>query len=172
MGPKIFYIDRAQADPIPTNFRLGFAYEIFSDEYNSMIATLDFSKLLVRKYSNGSSDPFYRAIFTSWADKRIKEEMRDVVSSAGIEYWYGVPNDFAFAARAGFFYEDPSYGNRKFLTLGAGIRYDMYGFDFSYISTSVFKGRENHPLADTLRFTFLVGWGAVADATKGLPRGI
>lgn len=171
LGPKIYYIDRAQADPIPTNFRLGFAYKILDDEYNSMIYTLDFSKLLVSR-DGATSKEFYQAIFTAWADDRASEEIRDIVTSMGLEYWYGSPGDFLFALRSGFFYEDPSYGNRKFLTFGAGIRYDIYGFDFSYITTSVFKGGENHPLSDTLRFTVLIGWGAVPESTKGLPRGI
>jgi len=169
LGPKIFYIDQDQADPIPTNLRLGFAYRIFTDEFNSLTYTLDFSKLLVSKDTTGQSDEFYRAIFSTWSQEDM---LRDIVTSMGVEYWYGQPSDFLFAIRAGFFYEDPSYGNRKFITLGAGIRYDMYGFDFSYISTSVFKGNEKHPLDDTLRFTFLVGWDAVPDNTKGLPRGI
>ncbi|QQS34608.1 MAG: type IX secretion system outer membrane channel protein PorV [Ignavibacteriales bacterium] len=189
LGPKIYYIDRAQADPIPTNFRLGFAYKILDDEYNSLIYTLDFSKLLVSKtptdtiYSSvpgdtsftvvkGSSKEFYEALFTAWGDKPISEELRDIVTSMGLEYWYGSPGEFLFALRTGFFYEDPSYGNRKFMTFGAGIRYDIYGFDFSYITTSVFAGGENHPLSDTLRFTVLIGWGAVPESTRGLPRGI
>ena len=183
MGPKIYYIDKAQADPIPTNFRLGFAYQIISDEFNSLIYTLDFSKLLVNKSTKqipfgdstktvSESDEWYKAIFTSWSNKPFREELRDIVTSMGLEYWYGTPGDFLFALRTGFFYEDPSYGNRKFVTFGAGIRYDIYGFDFSYITTSVFKGGENHPLSDTLRFTVLIGWGAVPESTRGLPRGI
>lgn len=183
MGPKIYYIDKAQADPIPTNFRLGFAYQIISDEFNSLIYTLDFSKLLVNKSTKqipfgdstktvSESDEWYKAIFTAWGNKPFKEELRDIVTSMGLEYWYGTPGDFLFALRTGFFYEDPSYGNRKFVTFGAGIRYDIYGFDFSYITTSVFKGGENHPLSDTLRFTVLIGWGAVPESTRGLPRGI
>ncbi|GJQ31752.1 MAG: hypothetical protein HBSAPP04_05910 [Ignavibacteriaceae bacterium] len=172
LGPKISYIDRAQADPIPTQFRLGFAYRILSDEYNSLTYTLDFAKLLVRRYPDGTSDEFYKALFTAWGDKTIGEELADVVTSMGLEYWYGTPGDFLFALRGGFFYEDPNYGNRKFVTMGAGIRYDIYGFDFSYISTSVFKDGENHPLSDTLRFTILVGWGGLVEKTVGLPRGI
>lgn len=171
LGPKIYYIDRAQADPIPTNFRLGFAYRILDDDFNKLTYTLDFSKLLVSKDSTGSKE-FYEAIFVAWADKPIREELRDIVTSMGLEYWYGSPGDFLFALRTGFFYEDPDYGNRKFVTFGAGIRYDIYGFDFSYITTSVFKGGENHPLSDTLRFTVLIGWGAVPESTRGFPRGI
>ena len=181
LGPKIYYIDQAQADPIPTSLRLGFAYKILDDEYNSLIYTLDFSKLLVVKHTeikNGgkdtttTSDQFYKAIFTSWTDKPFSETMRSVVTSMGLEYWYGTPGDFLFALRAGFFYEDPSYGNRKFLTFGAGIRYDIYGFDFGYITTDVFPGGENHPLSNTLRFSVLIGWGSVPQKTKGLPRGV
>ncbi len=172
LGPKIYYIDRAQADPIPTNFRLGFAYRIFEDEFNSLTYTLDFSKLLVSRDSTGASKEFYQAIFTAWADKPFSEEIRDIVTSMGFEYWYGEPNDFLFALRAGYFYEDPSYGNRKFLTFGAGLRYDIYGFDFSYITTDVFKGGENHPLSNTLRFSVIIGWGSVPESGHGLPRGI
>lgn len=176
IGPKIYYINKAQSDPIPTNFRLGFAYKILDDDYNSLIYTLDFSKLLVGKLKvkdgQETRDDFYKAIFTSWGDQPLKEELKDVVTSMGLEYVYGQPGDYQFAVRSGYFYEDPSYGNRKFLTLGAGIRYDMYGFDFSYITTSVFKGGENHPLSDTLRFTLLIGWGQAPAQTKGLPRGI
>ncbi|KAB2909388.1 MAG: type IX secretion system outer membrane channel protein PorV [Ignavibacteriales bacterium] len=172
LGPKISYIDRAQADPIPTQLRLGLAYRFLADEYNSLTYTLDFTKLLVRRYPDGTSDDFYEAIFTAWTDKSFSDELADIVTSMGLEYWYGKPGDFLFALRGGFFYEDPNYGNRKFITLGAGIRYDIYGFDFSYISTSVFKDGENHPLSDTLRFTILVGWGGVPDKIVGLPRGL
>lgn len=172
IGPKIFYIDKAQADPIPTNLRLGFAYRIFEDEFNSLTYTLDFSKLLVDKDTAGMSQKFYRAMFTTWTSKPMSEVMREIVTTMGFEYWYGKKEDFAFALRTGFFYEDPAFGNRKFLTFGAGIRYDIYGFDFGYITTSVFRGGENHPLSDTLRFTLLVGWGTVAESTRGLPRGI
>lgn len=167
LGPKITYIDAKQSDPIPTNFRMGFAFQLLRDEFNSLVYTLDFSKLLVSRDSTGS-DEFYTGIITSWGDNTISEEMRDIVTSMGLEYWYGTPGDFLFALRSGFFYEDPSYGNRKFLTFGAGLRYDIYGFDFSYISSI----ESNHPLDETLRFTIIIGWGAVPELQRGFPRGI
>lgn len=179
IGPKIYYINKEQADPIPTNLRLGLACQLFGDEYNSLVYTLDFQKLLVTRYkrvyqdSLRTEDNFLKAIFTSWFDQKASEEWREVVTSMGLEYVYGEPGDFSFALRGGFFYEDPSYGNRKFMTMGAGIKYDMYGFDFSYITTSVFKGGENHPLSETLRFTLFIGWGADPKSqTFGIPRGI
>jgi hypothetical protein len=184
LGPKIYYINQAQADPIPTNFRLGFAYKIIDEDFNQLLYTLDFSKLLVSRKEKevvvsgdstetiSESKSWYEAIFYAWGDEPLSNELRDIVTSMGLEYWYGQPGDFLFALRTGFFYEDPEYGNRKFVTFGAGIRYDIYGFDFSYITTSVFKNGENHPLSDTLRFTVLIGWGAVPESTRGLPRGI
>ena len=168
LGPKIYYIDQSQADPIPTNFRLGFAYQILKDEYNSLMWVGDISKLLVDKDSTQSKE-FYQAIFTAWGAKPF---FRSMDYSMGMEYWYGQPGDFLFALRTGVFYEDPAYGNRKFVTFGAGIRYDIYGFDFSYITTSIFPNGANHPLSDTLRFSVSIGWGGAVDQTRGLPRGI
>jgi len=168
LGPKINYIDQAQADPIPTNLRVGMAFQLFNNDYNSLIYTFDMSKLLVDRDSTGAAN-FYKAIFSSWTKKPV---FRSIDYSMGVEYTYGTPGDFLFSLRTGFFYEDPSFGNRKFVTFGAGIRYDIYGFDFSYITTSVFKGGANHPLSDTLRFSVSIGWGGVNNKTVGLPRGI
>ena len=168
LGPKIYYIDQSQADPIPTNLRIGFAYQILKDQYNSLMWVGDISKLLIDKDSTQSKE-FYQAIFTAWGKKPF---FRSMDYSMGMEYWYGQPGDFLFALRTGVFYEDPAYGNRKFVTFGAGIRYDIYGFDFSYITTSIFPNGANHPLSDTLRFSVIIGWGGAADQTRGLPRGI
>jgi hypothetical protein len=159
IGPKVTYIDAAQADPLPTNLRLGFGMKILEDDYNSLSYSLDFSRLLVRrrpevKDSSGnvltaaSVDGLPKAFFTAWGDHGLQK----VITSTGLEYWYGSPK--LIALRVGYFYESPQFGNRKFMTFGAGIRYDMYGFDFSYISAS-----ENHPLSDTIRFSLLIGWG-------------
>jgi hypothetical protein len=159
LGPKMSYIDRAQADPLPTNLRLGLGYKILEDEFNSLTYSLDFSRLLVRRYLQvtdtsgniiqaGSVDGLPKALVTAWGDGGL----RKVITSTGLEYWYGAPR--LIALRIGYFYESPQYGNRKFMTFGAGIRYDIYGFDFSYISAA-----EGHPLSDTIRFSLLIGWG-------------
>ena len=149
IGPKVTYIDAAQADPLPTNLRIGFGYKLVEDEFNSLQATLDFNRLLVRRRADGTSDGVAKALFSSWGDG---SGLRKVNIGTGMEYWYGAPR--LIALRIGYFYEDPSFGNRKFLTFGAGLRYDIYGFDFSYISAA-----ENHPLSDTIRFSLLIGWG-------------
>ena len=171
IGPKIYYIDKAQADPIPTNFRLGFAYKVVDSDFNNLIYTLDFSKLMVSTDTNRTKE-WYNSILTSWGERTLGEEMKMINTSMGLEYLYGTPGDFVFALRTGFFYEDPAYGGRKFVTFGAGIKYDIYNFDFSYITTDVFKGLENHPLNNTLRFSISIGWGQNITTNKGFPRGV
>jgi len=164
LGPDISYIDQAQADPLPRNARLGFAYRIFQDDYNSLTVTTDMSKLLVnRKASLVEGDTTQAPVENDF--------IKSIEFSGGAEYWYGRPEDFMFAVRAGYFYEDPDYGARNFLTFGAGIKYDIYGFDFSYIST-VGSNSDNHPLDGTLRFSLVINWNTVPEKGHGLPRGI
>jgi len=152
IGPNLTYIDKAQADPLPMNFRLGFGYQILQSEFNNLTYVVDFSKLLVRRTASGKVSPFYKSIYYSWVDKPFREELRDIVTSMGFEYWYGSPR--LIALRIGYFYEDPEYGNRKFMTYGAGLRYDVYAFDFSYIDAF----EDKHPLGETLRFTLMMSW--------------
>ena len=159
IGPKVTYVDNDQADPLPTNLRLGLAYDIYKSDFNNLSMTLDFSKLLVHREENGVSDPVYKGIFTSFSGG-FDDVMKSIQSSVGAEYWYGNPK--LIGLRGGFFYEDPDKGKRKFITLGASIRYSMYGFDFSYISTI----EDNHPLANTLRFTLSVNFGATETVKK------
>lgn len=159
IGPKVTYVDNDQADPLPTNLRLGFAYDIYQSEFNNLTLTADFAKLLVKRREGGESDPVYKSIFTSFGGG-IDNVMKSIQSSVGAEYWYGNPK--LIGLRGGFFYEDPDRGKRKFITLGASIRYSMYGFDFSYINTI----EENHPLANTLRFTLSVNFGQPETTVK------
>lgn len=153
IGPKLTYIDKAQADPLPMNLRLGFAYKIIESDYNNLTFITDVSRLLIKRDTSGGSDEFYKAIFTTWTGSSFTEQLRQFVTGIGVEYWYGAPR--LVALRAGYFYEDPRSGNRKFMTFGAGLRYDIYGFDFSYISTF----EEQHPLGETLRFSLSIAWG-------------
>jgi len=66
----------------------------------------------------------------------------------GLEYWY----NNQFALRTGYYHENENNGNRRFLTFGAGLRYNIVGVDFSYIYTI----EEDHPLANTIRLSLLL----------------
>jgi len=164
IGPKLTYIDADQADPLPTDLRLAFAGKVVRSEFNNLTLVVDFTRLLVRRHAApvdslgnvGEAPPpdnLPKSLVTAWGDGGL----RKVQIATGFEYWYGAPK--LFAIRMGYFYEDPSYGNRKFLTFGAGIRYDVYGFDFSYLSAV----DETSPLAETLRFSLSIAWGGKQD---------
>ncbi len=162
IGPHVFYVDENQKDPLPANLRLGFAFDFVKEEFNRLTWLVDVSKLMVNRkpYSEGgAADPLYKAIFTTW-DKPIGEIIRDFSFATGFEYWYSN----LVALRFGYYYEDPSIGNRNFITYGAGLRYDMYGFDFSYISSAP-GSTEQHPLEGTLRFSLIVGWDKITGNT-------
>ena len=86
---------------------------------------------------------FFTAV-PSKADK-FKEEMREFVWALGIEYSY---RDLLFI-RAGYFNESADKGARKYFTVGAGIHYNVFGIDVSYLASL----EQTHPLENTLRFT-------------------
>jgi len=88
MGPKITYVDAAQADPLPTNLKIGFAYKVLDMEYNKLTISLDTNKLLVVRHQDGTSDPFYKAIFSSWTEGSLREQTRRLITSCGAEYVY------------------------------------------------------------------------------------
>ena len=50
------------------------------------------------------------------------EKLQEIQISTGLEYWY----DKQFALRTGYFYENPNKGNRQYLTMGMGIKYNVF----------------------------------------------
>ena len=90
--------------------------------------------------------------FSSFGDAPggFSEELKEVQASLGAEFWY----QNQFALRAGYFYENPAKGNRKYFTLGAGLKYEMFGLNFSYLLPSG-NGVNRNPLSNTLRFSLV-----------------
>lgn len=170
IGPGIQYTDQAQKDPLPTILRFGWALDMDLDEdgNNRIKIANDISKVMARKKQqitskpDGSADTAFvasgpiEALFDSWGtferfDGSETVEvglMQQFMIGAGAEYWY---NDL-FALRGGYYYEDPNNGDRQYITFGAGLRYNAFGVDFSYIKTL----ENDHPLANTLRFSLLM----------------
>jgi hypothetical protein len=62
-----------------------------------------------------------------------------------VEYWY----NGQFAVRGGYFHENENKGNRKYFTVGAGFKLNIFALDFSYLIPTA----QNNPLARTLRFS-------------------
>lgn len=168
LGPGIQYTDNAQRDPLPTVFRAGWAYTMDIDRggTNTITFSNDISKIMARTVSTENEDgdvtfePMgsVEALFNSWGtlERNNGSEMvelnllEQLMFGFGLEYWY---NDL-FALRSGYYYENPENGNREFITLGAGLRYNIFGVDFSYIHTL----EEEHPLANTIRLSLLVNF--------------
>lgn len=159
LGPGLRYTDNAEKDPLPTMLRMGWAFTTDLDEngINKITLSNDLSKIMARVDEDGNADGPIQALFTSWdsyernvGDGRTAtlNTFQQLMIATGLEYWY----DNLFSVRGGYYYEDPNNGDREFITLGAGLRYDMFGVDFSYIHTL----EEDHPLANTTRFSLLL----------------
>lgn len=152
IGSKLTYSDQNNKDFIPTNLRLGSAFTTSLDPYNTLTLGLDLNKLLVPspQFDGSESEKsLLSGIFGSFSDAEdgFSEEIKEFTVSLGAEYWYNE----TFAARAGYFLESDSKGNRKYLTMGLGFRYNIFGIDFAYLVPQ----EQEHPLAETLRFTLL-----------------
>ena len=169
IGGKITYGDNSE-NFIPSNLRVGTAITRFLANNQSLTFALDLNKLLVPTppiyhlnddgsletdtegnpvIANGS-DPnrsSIGSIFSSFSDAPdgFSEELQEVTLSFGMEYWYKQ----LFSLQTGYFSEHEQKGNRKYFTLGAGFRYNVFGIDFAYLLPST----KDHPLAQTLRFS-------------------
>jgi hypothetical protein len=146
IGAKISYTNAENEDFLPTNLRLGSAY-------NKLLVPTppirdDDGNILYGKDDNRS---LLSGIFGSFSDAPdgASEELAEVMTSFGIEYWY---ND-TFAARLGYFNEAKTKGNRKYATIGLGFRRNAFGIDVAYL---VPTNKRDHPLAETLRFTLVL----------------
>ncbi len=168
LGSKIGYSkDATQKDFIPANLGLGATYRKVFDENNSIQFGIDLNKLLVPtppQYVTGGDNPdsvndalnrTYRntSVVSSWfksfgdAPGGMGEELKEVQASVGAEYSY----NNQFFARAGYFYENKTKGNRQYFTVGVGVKYNVFGLNFSYLVPSG-SGVNRNPLSNTIRF--------------------
>ncbi|HRS54131.1 MAG TPA: type IX secretion system outer membrane channel protein PorV [Bacteroidales bacterium] len=183
LGAKISYTSTTDRDFIPMNLKLGPSFFIQLDKYNSLEFMFDLNKLLVPtppiyeldsagnpvKNSEGKlviykgKDPkvgVVSGMLQSFYDapNGFKEEIREFTYALGVEYWY----DKQFAIRAGYFHEHPTKGNREYVTLGAGLKYNIFGLDFAYL----IPFEQRNPLENTLRFTLLFDLDAFREQNK------
>ena len=137
------------------------AYTKAFDEDSKMTFGLDIHKLLVPTPpalgdSTGLVGYRNKGVVGSWfssfgdAPGGFSEEIKEVQASLGTEFWYKEQ----FALRAGYFYEHATKGNRKYFTMGAGLKYSTFGLNFSYLLPSG-NGVNRNPLSNTLRFSLV-----------------
>jgi len=179
IGAKISYSQNANKDFLPTNLRLGLAYNVDIDNYNSIGFTVETAKLLVPtppiyysiEDSVGSNnqlvvqygkDPnvspvvgMYQSFYDApgVAKDPLHPENRNVFQEEMREFTYSLGMEYwyakQFCLRAGYFYEHPTKGNRNFFTVGLGLKLNVFGLDFSYLIPT----QQRNPLENTLRFT-------------------
>ena len=172
LGAKISYTDNPnQKDFIPANFGIGTTYTRVMDESNKITFGLDLNKLLVPtppSDSAGLADYHTKSVIGSWfssfgdAPGGFSEELKEFQVSVGAEYWY----NNQFALRAGYFYEDKTKGNRRYFTTGVGIKYNIFGLNFSYLIPSG-TGNTQNPLSNTLRFSLIFDFNGTGTGGGG-----
>ena len=162
MGPKMKYEELGKNNFIPTNLKLGSAFDFIFDSSNKLSINLELNKLLVPSPSvpiynsndqiigyNQADVTFLSGLFKSFGDAPdgFSEELKEVTLSLGLEYTY---ND-SFALRVGYFGENEDKGARKYVTFGTGFSLEEIDLVLSYLlsSSSVIS-----PLENTLRFSF------------------
>lgn len=172
IGTKISYTD-IQKDFIPTNLKIGSAFKYNIDDYNSLAIALDLNKLLVPTPPQTLNDSTFfgydsdvsvpEGIIQSFYDAPggFDEELQEIKYSIGAEYWYANQ----FAVRAGYFHESQNKGNRKYFTVGVGLKLNVFSIDFSYL----IPVKQNNPLANTMRFTLGLDFQAFKAQKKENP---
>ena len=175
IGSKVKYDEKTtDRDFIPTTLRFGPSLKMELDEYNTLAFMIDVTKLLVPTPPTyypgtdsivfGMSDDvsvpvgiihsFYDAPGYQYDEYgnlvgkgAFMEELCEYNIGVGAEYWY----NNVFAVRAGYFNEAAMKGNRKYVTLGAALKYNVFGLDVSYL-IPVSGTIGTNPLENTLRF--------------------
>ncbi|MBQ8703660.1 MAG: type IX secretion system outer membrane channel protein PorV [Bacteroidales bacterium] len=160
LGAKLRYSeDNNNQEFLPANLRVGGRYTNRIDDYNKISVMLDINKLLVptpRFRSDSTQDlTSYNNIgviagaLQSFGDAPggFSEEVQELQLSAGAEYWYAE----TFAVRAGYFFEHKNKGGRQYATVGFGLRYNIFSFDFAYLVPTA--KLSTNPLSNTIRIT-------------------
>lgn len=187
VGNKISYSDGSLTrNFLPTNLKLGLSYTMDFDNYNKLTIAGEAGKLLVptppvalkdslgktiydeagniQYYGNGinlDDISVFRGMLRSFYDAPggFREEMREIYGSVGLEYSY---RDLFFV-RTGVFLENSNKGNRKYIQIGAGVKYNIFAIDVCYL----FPFTQRHPMENTLRFSLTFDFGSFnAEAIK------
>lgn len=174
IGSKITFGGDNRSEFIPTNLRVGASLMIPVDEFNRFTISADANKLLVPTYPKRNTDEsqvdydnrlqkeYYdvssiSGIFKSFGDapNGASEELQEIQWSLGTEYTY---ND-KFSLRAGYHHESENKGNRKYFTVGAGFKMNVFSLDAGYVIATA----RNNPLDQTLRLSLTFDMDGIKD---------
>ena len=174
VGSKINFGGDENSEFLPANLRVGASLMVPVDEYNRFSIAFDANKPLVPTMPvkmDGESDEDFitrkqkdyydvspiSGIFKSFNDAPggFKEELQEVRWSIGGEYVY---ND-KFSLRAGYHHESENKGNRKYFTVGAGFKMNVFSLDAGYVIATA----KSNPLDQTLRFSLTFDMDGLKD---------
>lgn len=177
VGSKINFGGDENSEFLPANLRLGASLMVPVDEYNRFSIAVDANKPLVPTMPvkmDGESDEDFitrkqkdyydvspiSGIFKSFGDAPggFKEEMQEIRWSVGAEYVY---ND-KFSLRAGYHHESENKGNRRYFTVGAGFKMNVFSLDAGYVIATA----KSNPLDQTLRFSLSFDMDGLKDLFK------
>ena len=118
-----------------------------NDGTHQFLIAFEIEKELVTRHWDGSSDPLFEALTTSWTDTPF---LTDLTYHVGAEYWY----KGLLGLRLGYWNDER--GQVKPVTVGASVDlHSLYDFtlrfDVSYVSEA-----EDHPLNGTTRFSLTI----------------
>ncbi len=96
-------------------------------------------------------------MFKSFSDAPggFKEELQEVQWSVGAEYSY----NNQFFIRGGYHHEHPNKGNRKYFTVGAGFKMNVFSIDAGYVISTA----QSNPLDQTVRFSLAFDLDGIQD---------
>ena len=174
VGSKINFGGDENSEFLPANLRVGASLMVPVDEYNRFSIAFDANKPLVPTMpvkQDGESDEDFitrkqkdyydvspiSGIFKSFNDAPggFKEELQEIRWSIGGEYVY---ND-KFSLRAGYHHESENKGNRKYFTVGAGFKMNVFSLDAGYVIATA----KSNPLDQTLRFSLTFDMDGLKD---------
>ena len=174
VGSKINFGGDENSEFLPANLRVGASLMVPVDEYNRFSIAFDANKPLVPtmpvKMDGESNEDFITrkqkdyydvspisGIFKSFSDAPggFKEELEEIRWSIGGEYVY---ND-KFSLRAGYHHESENKGNRKYFTVGAGFKMNVFSLDAGYVIATA----KSNPLDQTLRFSLTFDMDGLKD---------
>ena len=177
VGSKINFGGDENSEFLPANLRLGASLMVPVDEYNRFSIAVDANKPLVptmpvkigvesdEDFITRKQNDYYdvspiSGIFKSFGDAPggFKEEMQEIRWSVGAEYVY---ND-KFSLRAGYHHESENKGNRKYFTVGAGFKMNVFSLDAGYVIATA----KSNPLDQTLRFSLSFDMDGLKDLFK------
>ena len=141
IGPKISFIDVNQADPAPTNLRIGFQFEVYNNNYNKVNLLFDVNKLLVSSYPNmdWDSDGLIGGYDSEGNLGILGEENYGYNSGGQIEFAHSDP--WYFAIITSWLDDWLLGGDRDLIPQGQG--YNAEDLDFKVGGWEFFEGQCN-----------------------------